>query len=110
MEQNYFNQIRNAGNVIFQVSAQDLKEVVKSFYEEERERREEAISASKERYTISRREASKLLGVTLATLWRWANLGYLTPVKIGSKVMYRASDIEGMLANKSRYSGEGGAL
>lgn len=50
-----------------------------------------------ERPTIDRREAAEKLNVTLSTLWRCAKEGYLVPVKIGAKVLYRASDIDKML-------------
>lgn len=84
-------------NVILQISAADLREVMYEFYHQERERTEEAIKHHRERPTLSRTEAAKALGVSLATLWHWAKDGYLVPVKIGTKVMYKASDIDRVL-------------
>lgn len=91
------NQVSGFGNPIFQISLNDLKEVVKDLYQEERKRTEDAINAHRERPTLTRKETAKMLGVTLATLWQWAKSGYLTPVKIGTKVMYRPSDVENLL-------------
>ncbi len=85
------------GGVCFILSEADLRSVVKEMYHEEQLRVKRAIEAQKERATITRQEASRMLNVTLSTLWRWNKDGYLTPVKIGSKVLYRTSDIEQML-------------
>ena len=87
-------------NPIFQISLNDLKEVVKDLYEEERKRTEDAINAHRERPTLTRKETARMLGVTLATLWQWAKSGYLTPVKIGTRVMYRPSDVDAMLTKQ----------
>ena len=37
---------------------------------------------------------AKYLGVTKPILHRWNKLGYLTCIKVGSKVRYRREDIE----------------
>ena len=100
MGQNFLTQIAEGANVILQISATDLKEVVKAFYHEEKERTEEAISRHREQPTLSRKEAAEKLGVTLTTLWHWQKSGYLKPVKIGTKVMYRPCDIENLLNSK----------
>ena len=103
MERNILNQIASGGNFVIQISAQDLKEVVSEMYQDERNRTENAIAKHREKPTLTRKEAADILGVTLSTLWQWAKSGYLVPVKIGSKVMYRPSDIEElMLLNVSK--------
>lgn len=89
-------------NVILQVSASDLRAVIGEMYQKEQERTAKIVAEHRERPTIDRREAAKMLSVTLSTLWRWAKEGYLVPVKIGSKVLYRASDIEKMLTNTQK--------
>ncbi len=53
----------------------------------------EAENAAKEPELIPRMEVIKLLGVDSSTLWRWERLSYLTPVRLGCKVMYRRSDL-----------------
>lgn len=84
------------------VAAADLRAVVAGMLQRERAKIAEAIEAHREKPTMSRAEVARALGVTTATLWRWAKDGYLTPVKIGSKVLYRASDIEQMLNRKNQ--------
>lgn len=50
----------------------------------------------KEEY-FTRVDVKKLFGVCDATLWHWNRRGYLTSIKIGSKVRYRKSDIQKIL-------------
>lgn len=97
MEQSFFNQLKNGGNLILQITADDLRSVMKSFYDDERKREEDSLRKLSEKPTLSRKDASKMLGVSLATLWKWAKDGYLKPVKIGTKVMYKRSDVEALL-------------
>lgn len=85
------------GNVILQVSASDLRQIISEMYHSERKHTQKAIEGHRERPTLSRKEAAEALGISLATLWHWAKDGYLVPVKIGNKVMYRPSDIEKIL-------------
>ena len=91
------NQIPSGANFIVQISANDLREVMRSFYEEERQRIEAERKINRERPTLTRKETAKILGVTLSTLWKWAQMGYLVPVKIGTRVMYRPTDVDAML-------------
>ena len=53
---------------------------------------------------LTKKEALQKLGVSVTTLWRWAQDGYLTPIKVGIQVRYRLSDINAILVRK------GGAL
>ncbi len=96
------SQTKGMGNPILQISLDDLREVVKDLCQEERSRIEEAIKAHREHPVLSRKETAEMLGVTLSTLWQWDRTGYLTPVKIGSKVMYRPQDVEEVLLSKKR--------
>lgn len=43
---------------------------------------------------ISKKEVMEKFNVSDTTLWLWGKKNYLTPVKIGRKVMYRLSDIK----------------
>lgn len=104
MTQSIINQISEGANFIIQVSASDLKEVIKNLYAEEAQRTREALEANREKPTLTRKQTAKQLGVTLSTLWRWEKSGYLKPVKIGSKVMYRPTDVEEMLTKQIKES------
>jgi len=60
--------------------------------------------AKEEDEFLTKEETRKKLGVSVTTLWRWAQDGYLTPIKVGVQVRYRLSDINAILLKK------GGAL
>lgn len=87
--------------ITISMSAEDLKKVVNGMVNDERTRIQNAIETNREKPTVTRKEAARLLGVALPTLWKWAKSGYLIPVKIGTKVLYRYSDIEKMLTINS---------
>ena len=70
----------------------DLKEAFTAWNQEQLE-----ANAPKEETYITAKEAAKMLGVTLSTLWRWDNDGYLEKIKIGNKVRYRLSEVERMI-------------
>lgn len=53
-------------------------------------------------HLIRKEEARGMLGgPDPSTLWRWEKAGYLTPVKIGTKVFYRQSDIAAIIEAKT---------
>lgn len=70
----------------------DLREAFKAWNQEQIE-----ANAPKEEIYITAKEAAKMLGVTLSTLWRWDSDKYLEKIKIGNKVRYRLSDVERMI-------------
>ena len=70
----------------------DLREAFKAWNQEQIE-----ANAPQEEIYITAKEAAKMLGVTLSTLWRWDNDKYLEKIKIGNKVRYRLSDVERMI-------------
>ena len=56
--------------------------------------------ADKKERLISKQEAMKRMGKCSTTLYLWAKNGYLTPVKIGNRVMYHAEDIDRITQNE----------
>lgn len=43
-------------------------------------------------------DVASALGVSKNTLWRWDKMGYLKPVKVGRKPLYKRSEVDGLLA------------
>lgn len=56
---------------------------------------------TKDDFLLTKEEVKKLCGVCDATLWHWAKKKYLVPIKIGSKVKYRASDVNKIMGIKN---------
>lgn len=46
---------------------------------------------------LSRKEVAKLLRITLPTLHDWTKLGYLKAYKMGSRVLYKPSEVSDAL-------------
>ena len=76
-------------NVQIVVNRDDLKFMFTEWMQEELSKH-----TQKQEVYLSRTKTALMLGVTLSTLWRWDKEKYLTPVRVGSKVLYRESDIQ----------------
>ena len=78
-------------------SLDDLRQLFSEWRDEQREneRRELEQQTKKDEY-LATEEVCKLFGVTKPTLWRWAQIKYLVPVKVGRKNYYRVADIEAL--------------
>ena len=63
---------------------------------------------TKDDFLLTKEEVKKLCGVCDATLWHWAKKKYLVPIKIGSKVKYRASDVNKILGINEEGANENG--
>lgn len=101
MTQNIINTVvEGAPRVMLVVSAADLKAAVTEMCKCHELETQKTLQEHRELPTLTREQTAKALNVTLSTLWRWAKSGYLTPVKIGTKVLYRASDIDNVLTSK----------
>ncbi len=83
-------------NVQIVCSLTDLKEMFNEWQDE----RDAMQPAPKEDRLLSSDEASTILKVSSVTLWRWAKMGYLKPVKAGRKVHYWQSAIDNLLKTK----------
>ena len=72
------------------VSYQDLKRLVREIMEEcnaENKKADELWTA---------RDVCEHFNISLPTLWRWGKMGYLVPIKVGKKKLYRKSDIDNL--------------
>lgn len=87
-------------NVTISVNAADLKEVFNGIVQAERERAQADQARAAEKGTLTRTETAAALRVSTNTLGRWAKAGYLVPVKVGVRVLYKASEVEEILANR----------
>ena len=86
--------VKQNQNVQLVVSASDLRELVNEWCDEREAQKEAERKSVAEVERITSMDAEKILGVTPATLWRWAKSGYLVPIKIGRKNYYLKSDID----------------
>ena len=69
-----------------------IKEVVLTTIEEHQQAQQQTETF--EDAKVTPQEAAKQLNVSITTLWRWNNSGYLKNVKIGRMIYYRQSDLD----------------
>ena len=83
--------------VMLVINSADLKNAVCAIYAEAREDYKRELETYRERPALSRADAMEALKVSSTTLHPWNVSGYLKPVKVGARSMYRASDIAAIL-------------
>lgn len=66
-----------------------------------KELEQQITDANTETY-LSRQETCKFLKVDQSSLFRWARRGYLVPVEVGGRRLYRMSDLNAILKGKGR--------
>ncbi len=88
------NNSNNLGgaNTLLVIDRATLKEVFMEFVEEW----QQTQTQQEEKYLL-REDVCNQLGVTKPTLWRWAKRGYLVPIKVGNRPLYRQSDIDTLM-------------
>lgn len=86
--------IQSGANVSITVGTNDLLQFANHLIRSTKEELEESIIAKKKETYITPDEASIQLHVDRSTLWRWAKNGYLIPVEVGGKRLYKQSDID----------------
>lgn len=79
-------------NVQIVVNREDLKWMFTEWMQEELNKR-----THRQEIYLSRTKTVLMLGVTLSTLWRWEKANYLKPVRVGGKVLYRESGVQGFI-------------
>lgn len=80
----------------------ELKQLLGEWFVEIMKNFQESFEKSKpieEKY-LTADETAEILGVDKSTLWRWNKCGYLSNVKIGSKVRYRLTDVEELMKRR----------
>ena len=78
---------------MFVLSGGDLQEFALALISEAQKSKESEVKDEK---FLSVDEVAEELEVTRPTLWRWNKIGYLQPVKVGRKCLYRLSDINSL--------------
>lgn len=83
-----------APQTFFMLNAEELKQVIQGFISDYLAREKEK-EQSETLYTAE--EVTKLLHVSRTTLCKWANKGYLVPIKIGKFTHYKKSEITALM-------------
>ena len=102
--------ILSAGNanIKLEITSEDLRNFSEELISRAVNEVATAMQDNKEDCLLSKEETKKRLGVCDATLWHWDKKSYLKPVKVGSKVKYRESDVNKILGVQNKPFGDDG--
>lgn len=89
--------IQTNANINLTITLADLRTFHKEVIQSTKAELEAEIIAQKAERYVPRLEACDILKIDQATAWRWAKRGYLVPVEVGGKRMYRMSDLQRIL-------------
>lgn len=107
MENKLIKALATGSNSILLVTASDLadfaSDCVNKTISEMEDRRKNEVKDEKNYFTAQ--EVCRKIGVSLPTLWRWANAGYLQPIKVGTggkkRRLFKKSDVEKILSDSA---------
>lgn len=82
------------------IQASDLAESARRLVTEVREslEREEARKASSQ--LLTKAQVMERLNVSSSALWRWAQAGYLVPMRVGGQLRYKSVDVDEIVEGK----------
>lgn len=91
--------IQSGANVSITIGTSDLMQFANHLIRSTKEELESTVLAKNKETYVTPDEAKVQLHVDRSTLWRWAKTGYLIPVEVGGKRLYKQSDID-IILNK----------
>lgn len=90
--------IQSGANVSITIGTNDLIQFANHLIRTTKEELENTILAKKKETYVTPDEAKVQLRVDRSTLWRWSKTGYLIPIEVGGKRLYKQSDIDTILS------------
>ena len=90
----------NTSTVCYTISHDDLIDFAKVIIKKSQEVAEQqsANHESQEEY-LTRKEVMAIMKRCDSTMTKWARTGYLEPVRVGGKHLYRKSDVEKLMSH-----------
>lgn len=95
----YFCKKFHSNNKDMDIPSQEIKEYAELFAKSLLNSMNSMKSQSERDQLIPRPEASRRIKRSYTTLWRWEKEGYLVPITIGGRKMYRVADIDRLMGN-----------
>ena len=89
--------IKSGANVSITITSNDLLNFANHLIRSTKEELEAIILAKQNEIYVTPDDASLQLHVDRSTLWRWSKNGYLSPIEVGGKRLYKQSDIDKIL-------------
>lgn len=92
--------ISSKGQVSVTMTTEDLQALAASVAAETRKQFDAELKRANDEEYLTREETAQRLSTSLTSLWRWAKSGYLVPVHLGGKRLYKLSDVQRRLNGK----------
>ncbi|RGX83840.1 helix-turn-helix transcriptional regulator [Bacteroides intestinalis] len=86
-----------SANIKLEITGEDLLVFSNQLISRAKHELSTAIAEARKEKYLTREEVKQMCDVCDTTLWHWGKKNYLKPVKVGSKVRYRLSDIQKIL-------------
>ena len=91
-------ELLNSGQPInITIGLSDLETFANNLIQKTKNDLEAVVIAAQAETYLSRAETCNMLKVDQSSLWRWAKRGYLMPVEVGGRRMYKMSDLKRIL-------------
>jgi len=88
-------------NTVLLINEHDLENTLDRITEKVIERVKNELDTQHNEVYLSPKKVAVMLDIHVTTLYRWEKQNYLIPIRIGTKVRYRKSDIEKLLGNRT---------
>jgi hypothetical protein len=89
--------LKSGQSVTITVGLSDLKEFGNDLISKTKNQLEAELIASNSEKYLTRNETCNELKIDSSSLWRWSKRGYLVPVEVGGRRLYKMSDIKRIL-------------
>ncbi len=89
--------LQTSANINLTITLDDLRTFTNELIQSTKKELEAEILAQKAERFIPRLEACDMLKCDQSTLHRWAKRGYLVPIEVGGKRVYKLSDLQRIL-------------
>lgn len=89
-------------NITISVSLDDLRTFATELIKMAKDELEAEVIAKQNEIYLTRLETCEFLKVDQSTLFRWARRGYLMPVEVGGRRVYKKSDLKRILNGESK--------
>lgn len=89
-----------SGHSLIVMTEENFQKALDAVYARAKQAAVQDLDARSQKVTeplIAKQEVMQTLGKSANTLWKWARRGYLKPVKVGGRVMYKQADINRIL-------------
>jgi len=89
--------LQTNANISLTITLEDLRTYSNELIQSTKKELEAEVIAQQNESYLTRLETCDYLKVDQSTLFRWAKRGYLMPLEVGGRRMYRMSDLKRIL-------------